>query len=117
MRAARRARDRVWTAAPALLALLALSAACSTAGEGARPITHVVEMKGFGFRPDSVEVAVGDTLVWKNEDIVPHAVAGSDLESGSIAPDSSWRYVVRARGTVPYICPFHPTMKGMLMVR
>jgi plastocyanin len=104
--------------APALLALLALSPACSAAaGEGARPATHVVEMKGFGFQPDSVQAAVGDTLVWKNEDIVPHAVAGGDLESGSIAPDSSWRYVVRARGTVPYICPFHPTMKGTLIVR
>lgn len=117
MRSARRVRDRAATAALALLAALALSAACAAGGEGARPSTHVVEMKGFGFRPDSVEAAVGDTVVWKNEDIVPHAVAGSGLESGSIAPDSSWRFVVRARGTVPYICPFHPTMKGTLIVR
>lgn len=117
MRGARRARGGGWTGAPALLALLALSAACSAAGEGARPATHLVEMKGFGFVPDTVEAAVGDTLVWKNEDIVPHAVAGGDLESASIAPDSSWRYVVRERGTVPYLCPFHPTMKGTLVVR
>ena len=117
MSAARRARDRAGAAALALLAALALSAACSAAGEGARPTRHLVEMKGFGFQPDTVEAAVGDTLVWTNEDFVPHAVAGGDLESGSIAPDSSWRFVVRTRGTVPYICPFHPTMKGTLIVQ
>jgi plastocyanin len=117
MSAARRAGDRAGTAVLALLAALALAAACSASGEGARPATHLVEMKAFGFQPDTVEAAVGDTLVWKNEDFVPHAVEGSGLESGSIAPDSSWRFVVRARGTVPYICPFHPVMKGTLIVQ
>ena len=67
--------------------------------------------------PWEAEAAVGDTLIWVNRDIVPHAVEGGPLRSGSIAPDSSWTYVARAAGTVDYICPFHPTMKGTLVVR
>jgi plastocyanin len=116
MRVAGRARDRAWTAALALLAAVALSSACSS-GEHGPPVKHVIEIKGFLFQLDTVEAAVGDTLVWVNEDIVPHAVAGGPLSSGSIAPDSSWTYVARAAGTVNYICPFHPTMKGTLVVR
>jgi plastocyanin len=115
MSAARRARDRVWTAALALLAVPLVLSACSAAGS-ARPSRHTVLMQGFGFTPDTVEASVGDTLVWENRDIVPHAVAGGALASGSIAPDSSWRFVVQTPGTVPYICPFHPTMKGTLIV-
>jgi plastocyanin len=117
MRPAGRVRGRVWRAGLTLLAAAAVTAAACASGGHAPPVKHVVEIKGFLFQLDTVTAAVGDTLVWVNRDIVPHAVEGGPLRSGSIAPDSSWTYVARAAGTVDYICPFHPTMKGTLVVR
>lgn len=60
----------------------------------------------------------GDTVVWTNEDIVPHtATAKKGFDSKSIEKSGSWRFVTKQKGTYPYICTFHPTMKAELIVR
>jgi len=71
------------------------------------------------FSPDRLEVAVGDTVTWTNKDLVPHTVtaAGAGIESGNIAPGASWKYVVKRRGEVNYVCRYHPTMKAILVVK
>jgi plastocyanin len=85
------------------------------------PRTHVVEISGFGFRPETLTVAAGDTVRWVNHDAVPHsATAGPDsarvFDSGSIAAGGEWRMVAR-EGRQDYYCVFHPTMRGLLVVR
>ncbi|HEX7123656.1 MAG TPA: cupredoxin family copper-binding protein [Gemmatimonadaceae bacterium] len=113
----RRVRHVRRSAPAAAAAALALLAACA-AGSGA-PRTHVVEMRGFAFVPERVEVAVGDTVVWINRDVVPHTATGKDAEwnSGSIASQQRWSLVPSDTGTFAYICTFHPTMTGTLVVR
>jgi len=71
------------------------------------------------FIPANLEVRVGDIVVWKNEDIVSHT-ATSDrrgFDSGEIKAGMSWKYVASKRGSYPYICVYHPTMKAQLTVR
>jgi plastocyanin len=85
------------------------------------PRTHVVEISGFGFRPETLTVAAGDTVRWVNHDAVPHsATAGPDsartLDSGSIAPDGTWQLVARD-GRYEYYSVLHPIMRGVLVVR
>src|SRR5204862_476961 len=44
--------------------------------------THTVEIRGMEFHPAELTVAVGDTIVWINRDIVPHtATAGGGAGS------------------------------------
>lgn len=96
-----------------------LSASCSARPE-ASPSgkTHTVLIKGSKFEPERLEVAAGDTVIWKNEDIVPHtATAIRIFDSDNLDPGESWSYVAARKGTYPYICTYHPTMRAALVVR
>lgn len=63
---------------------------------------HVIEIRDFVFSPLSVEVKTGDTITWKNFDIVPHTATAKDSswDSGSLKLD--------------YFCIFHPMMEASL---
>lgn len=96
------------------------------AGEPTRPAepkptgkTYTVVIKGFAFQPERLEVAAGDTVIWKNEDIVPHTATTTKkgFDSKGLDPGQRWSYVTRRAGSFAYICSFHPTMKGELVVK
>lgn len=84
-----------------------------------KAVVHQVVIKNFEYLPAGITIALGDTVVWRNSDIVPHTVTARDSswDSGSIAVDSVWRFVARSAGTNSYFCVFHPNMKGTLTVR
>ena len=120
------------SAALVLLAALALIATAgfpshATAGQpdnsgSARPKVVTVVIRDFEFEPTTVTVHVGDTVEWKNDDIVPHTATADDgtqkpaFNSGSIHKRAVWRYVTQRKGTYNYTCTFHPNMKGKLIV-
>jgi len=94
-----------------LLLLLGLSKA---------PTRHTVEIRGMEFHPAELTVAVGDTVVWINRDIVPHTATGSGRtkwDTGQLLQGQAGRYVASSLGTKRYACTFHPTMHGTLIVR
>lgn len=74
-------------------------------------------IEGTSFTPDRLTVKSGDTVVWVNKDPFPHtATSAGVFDSGGIDPEKSWKLVTARKGTVDYICTFHPTMKGRLTV-
>ena len=80
--------------------------------------THTIVIKGFQFVPERLEVSAGDTVVWKNADIVPHtATAKKSFDSKNLNKGQSWRFKTRQKGSFPYSCAYHPTMQGELFVR
>lgn len=99
-----------------LMAALLLPASAAPDQKPA-PHTYTVLIKGFEFVPAKLEVKAGDTVIWKNEDIVPHTATGNKFDSRSLDKGQSWTYVARQKGSFPYICRFHPTMKGELTVQ
>ena len=79
--------------------------------------THTVSIKGFEFAPKQLKVRTGDTVIWTNEDIVPHtATAKNGFDSKEIASKKSWTYKVTRKGKFLYTCTYHPTMRGELIV-
>ncbi|HEX7088911.1 MAG TPA: cupredoxin family copper-binding protein [Longimicrobiales bacterium] len=78
----------------------------------------MVEIRQFRFQPDTLRVAVGDTVVWINRDIVGHTATDSAgaWDSGELPKDGRWAYVPRAPGEWAYLCVLHPSMKGRLIV-
>lgn len=93
-------------------------ALASCASEAPAPRVHQVAIRGMRFEPAALVVAVGDTVVWTNEDLVPHtATAPGRFDSGSIASQARWQHVVTAPGAVAYTCTFHPMMTATLTVR
>lgn len=82
------------------------------------PRTHRVAIKGFKFEPERLEVNGGDTVIWTNEDIVPHtATSTKHFDSKRLDKGKSWSYMAKKTGSFPYICTYHPTMKGELVVK
>jgi plastocyanin len=102
----------------AALALI-LNGMNAGAGERAKPKkTYTVTIEGMKFQPQVLTVAVGDTVIWVNKDLVAHTATAADgtFDSKLIAPDKSWKLTVRQPGEFPYVCTYHPTMKGTLKV-
>lgn len=98
---------------------LAAVAAAPLALAGARPAraaTHQVTIKGFAFEPNSLNVAVGDTIVFTNEDGAPHTATADDgsFDTGRLNRGKSGEITVGAAGTHSYFCKFHPNMKGSI---
>ena len=84
------------------------------------PQTHTVAIREAEFQPAVLTVKVGDTVEWRNDDIVPHTATSTEpkkFDSGILPVGSSWKYVVTKRGTYFYNCTLHPNMKGTLIVR
>jgi plastocyanin len=99
--------------------LVFAAAVALSPGATAAANAHQVAIEGMKFVPERVEVAVGDSITWINRDLVPHTVtnAAKSLESGTIATNGKWRYVVRRKGEIDYVCRFHPGMRGTLVVK
>ena len=76
-----------------------------------------VIMKGIRFQPAELTVHPGETVDFKNEDIVAHTVTADDgsFDSGLIQPGSSWKMTVQKAGTLAYHCTPHPNMKATLV--
>ena len=112
-------------AQPLLFVAMSLIAFCwpgwrdSYAGQQSEAQTHTVLIKDFKYAPEVLTVKAGDTVIWKNEDIVPHTATanGKSFDSKNIGSKASWKYVANKPGNFPYICAYHPTMKAKLIVK
>jgi len=80
---------------------------------------HVVMIEAMRYTPEVIEVKPGDTVVWQNKDAFPHTATAADrsFDSGSIASDGAWKFKVGRKGSFPYVCTLHPTMKATLVVK
>jgi plastocyanin len=78
----------------------------------------VIEIKAFEFGPESSTATVGDVVIWRNLDIVPHTVTAIDgsWDSESIEAGGAWKTVVTAAMVRNYFCRFHPTMTATLNI-
>lgn len=76
-----------------------------------------VAIRNMKFDPATVEVKVGDTVEWKNDDITPHTATSTTFDSGPIESDKSWRRAFTEAGQFPYACTFHPEMKGTVIIK
>jgi plastocyanin len=103
----------------------ALALVCSLGPSAAacarKPVTHTVTIDASRFDPAVLTVTAGDTVVWVNNDIIPHTansqVGHQGFASGSLALGQSWTYRPKQAGEWAYVCAFHPAMKATLVVK
>lgn len=93
-----------------------LAAACTRAEPDVA--RHRVDIRAFQYRPARLIVAAGDTVVWINEDAVPHTASAGDRawDTGNIPSKQSGQVVLADKGEYRYVCGFHPNMSGTLVV-
>ena len=102
------------------LAALALLACSLSAGAVPPPKTHTVKMEGMVFVPATLTIKPGDSVQWQNIDLVEHtatASASGGFDSKMIAAGKSWKHTFKTKGSFAYVCKYHPTMKGSLVVK
>jgi plastocyanin len=114
----------------ALASLGVISARIKAAGisntepEVAHGVTHVF-IHFEAFQPGAIQVPIGTTVTWTNQDNVFHTVTISNAmvssqdpsASGQLSPGASFSYTFLSRGTFSYYCSDHPSvMRGKVIV-
>jgi amicyanin len=91
----------------------------ATNGVASGGTVHVT-IKALAFHPAAINVKVGDSVVWVNEDAPPHNVAwvsGPKFASSSkLATGAKFTLTFNQPGTIQYFCSIHPFMKGTIVV-
>lgn len=77
-----------------------------------------VAIEGFAFKPATLTVPVGSTVIWYNNDSVPHTVTARDnlFDSGNLPRDGTFNYTFDQKGTFEYYCTIHPRMTATVIV-
>ncbi|WCB91638.1 Amicyanin [Baekduia alba] len=103
--------------------LAALAAGCGDSDRGgsaqALGAGDVIGMKALHFKPDHVQVPVGQKITWKNDESVPHDVkadSGADFASKTFGKDGTYAFTPTTAGTIKYECTLHPGMDGTIDV-
>jgi plastocyanin len=81
-------------------------------GEGA------VAIREFAFDPPEIRVSVGSQVTWTNEDQVPHTATAADgsFDTGTLDNGATASQVFDTAGTFDYVCAFHSSMQGTVIV-
>ena len=76
------------------------------------------EIRQFAFRPTPLEVPVGTTVTWTNQDQIEHSVTATDgaFDSGLFTLGGTYTFTFEAPGTYAYQCARHPSMRGEVSV-
>jgi len=86
--------------------------------KAAAPKVHDIAIKTFSFDPELVQVAVGDTLRWTNQDLAPHTATADEFgwDTEELAKDETREITVIEGMETSYFCVFHPHMKGAIEI-
>ena len=71
-----------------------------------------------GYSVDVLEISVGDTVTWTNDDTMAHTVTAADgsFDSGFVMPGEQWSHTFTEAGRADYFCIPHPWMRGAVVV-
>jgi plastocyanin len=81
-------------------------------------IQNTITIEDYAFKPPSITIAAGTTVVWKNLDDDPHTVTAVDgsFDSHGLAQGDTFSYSFAKPGKYQYYCKIHPMMRGSVIV-
>jgi plastocyanin len=82
-------------------------------------IVRIVDDAGSNsYSPNPVEVKVGETVTWVNDDSNLHTATSKDdiFNSDVLFEGQSFSYTFDKEGEYPYFCDIHPAMVGTVVV-
>jgi amicyanin len=78
-----------------------------------------VEIKNLAFNPEEVTIKAGESVVWINNDDMPHSIvfdSGIELSSPQFVKREIYGHQFNETGTYSYHCGIHRYMKGKIIV-
>ena len=85
-------------------------------------VTHVTITITAKFQPANIQVPVGTTVTWTNNDNVGHNVTfRNGMKDSGVSlllagGAGTFRYTFTFKGIFPYYCTIHPSMVGVVIV-
>lgn len=84
----------------------------------AAPSTYMVVIDKMKFGPLPTNLRKGDAIIWVNRDIIRHTATASDRSFDADLPaGAKAKTVLKKSGAIPFICRYHPGMRGTLKVK
>lgn len=85
---------------------------------------HAIRIANRAFDPETLEVTIGDSVTWTNEDFVPHTATREDdvfpFDTGDVLHNQTSEPIVfdtpSGEEGFGYICTPHPDMKAKIIV-
>jgi plastocyanin len=102
----------------ALVLAALLAGALAAAGRPADAPTRTIGMPGKVYEPAKIDVLVGTTVTWKNDDAINHTATADDdaFASGYIPPGGSFSFAFTKEGRYVFHCSIHKFMRGEVNV-
>jgi plastocyanin len=104
----------------AFLSLFFMLALILPFAPAARAATTNASIVDFAFQDKTVNVQLGDTVIWTNNGGSPHTVTSDGgsgpLDSPTLNNGDTYQWTFIAEGTYNYHCTFHAPMKGTVIV-
>ncbi len=89
-------------------------------GTASITITILGQNGAQSFSPNPATVKAGQTVAWKNNDVITHTATSDSgaFDTGAIPPGGTSNAITMSTtGTFGYHCSIHPTMTGTLTVQ
>ena len=105
---------------PAVAAAAIFAAGCGGSGESSEAVatTDVQMAKSYRFDPKVIEIDVGDTVTWTNDDNFTHTVEVDGQEDHEVGQGESVSIKFDRPGTYRYVCTLHSKdMDGEVIVK
>ena len=100
-----------------IFSLLMFSGLVSASEEAVNVKQHIITISGFEFSPKIIKVNKGDIVTWRNKDIAPHNIAkSSDKSVLSVDLLRGDSFSIQVDSELSYLCGFHPSMQGKILV-
>jgi plastocyanin len=97
--------------------------ATSTGATGVSIVPGSSSLTTDAYAPNPVQVSVGSTVTWTNDDSQPHTATSGEnatpdgtFDSGIMAPAATFEHTFTEAGEFPYFCILHPNMVGTVSV-
>ena len=101
----------------------ATTAGASGGGNSVSIVPGSSTLTDTAYQPNPVQVSVGTTVTWTNDDAQPHtATSGQNatpdgrFDSGIMAPQGTFEHTFTEAGEFPYFYLLHPNMVGTVSV-
>ena len=98
--------------------LLAMAVFLSASRGHALAADAEIKIANFTFDAPILTMKAGTTVIWVNNDDIPHLVSEKDGKFRSSALDTGDKFsqTFSTAGTVEYFCAIHPHMTGKIVV-
>jgi plastocyanin len=95
------------------VSLVALVSSTALGGTAEAP-TRAVAIPGKAYDPPHLDVLVGTTVTWTNDDSINHTVTadGDAFSSGYMPPGGSFTFTFAHQGRYAFHCTIHKFMRG-----